>query len=64
MFKEVLQEIGGIGLYGVVSICLFFSVFTGTLILACLHRKAWLDSMSALPLEDAETTPMEICTHE
>ena len=31
MFKEVLTEIGGIGLYGIISICLFFAVFTAAL---------------------------------
>ena len=63
MFKEVLRDIGGIGLYGVVSISLFFSVFTGSLIMACLHRKSYLDAMSSLPLDDAETDRKEI-SHE
>ena len=55
MFKEVLTEIGGIGLYGIISICLFFAVFTAALVRACLHRKAYVESMSLLPLDDAET---------
>ena len=59
MFKEVLRDIGGIGLYGVISICLFFSVFVGSLVLACLHRKPFLDAMSSLPLQDSELQPKE-----
>ena len=55
MFKEVLTEIGGIGLYGVISICLFFTVFTASLVRACLHRKTYLEAMSLMPLDDSET---------
>ena len=58
MIKNVLTEIGGVGIYGVISICLFFAVFTGSLIFAFLHRKPFLQSMSALPLEeDAVVAP-------
>lgn len=60
MIKNVLSEIGGVGIYGVISICLFFAVFTGALILAFLYRKPFLQSMSALPLEDdAGVGPMK-----
>ena len=30
MIKNVLSDIGGVGLYGVISISLFFTVFIGT----------------------------------
>lgn len=52
MIKNVLNDIGGIGIYGVISICLFFAVFTGALVWSLLLKKADLDSRSALPLED------------
>lgn len=55
MIKNVLSDIGGIGLYGVLSVCLFFLVFTGAIIWALLHRKPFLNYMGALPLHD-ETT--------
>jgi hypothetical protein len=52
MIKNILQEIGGIGIYGVISLCLFFSVFCGALLWTCLHRGAFCKRMGALPLED------------
>jgi len=52
MIKNVLSDVGGIGLYGVISICLFFVVFSGALVWAFLLRKSFLNSMSELPLHD------------
>jgi hypothetical protein len=52
MIKNVLSDIGGIGIYGVISICLFFAVFTGALVWSLLLKKADLDSRSLLPLDD------------
>ena len=52
MIKNVLTSIGGIGLYGMISVCLFFLVFTVAFIHACLLKKTFLNSMSALPLDD------------
>lgn len=52
MIKNVLSDIGGVGVYGVISICLFFTVFTGSLIWSLLLKKADLDSRSVLPLDD------------
>jgi hypothetical protein len=39
MIKNVLNDIGGIGLYGVISICLFFAVFTGAILRACFMKR-------------------------
>ena len=52
MIKNVLTHIGGIEVYGIISICLFFAVFTGALIWALLVRKSFADRMSGLPLDD------------
>lgn len=52
MIKNVLTDIGGIGLYGVISVCLFFVIFSGVLVWAFLLRKPHLNSMSQLPLND------------
>jgi hypothetical protein len=54
MIKNVLSEIGGVGLYGAISISLFFAVFIGMLIWVCRMKKAFAQSMSALPLHDGE----------
>ena len=52
MLKNVLTDIGGIGLYGVISVCLFFLVFSGAVLRALLLRKSFLQAQSRLPLED------------
>ena len=57
MIKNVLSEIGGIGVYGVISICLFVAVFIGAFIWSMLLKKPELDSRSMLPLEDGSIAP-------
>jgi hypothetical protein len=52
MIKNVLNDIGGIGLYGVISICLFFAVFTGAILRACFMKRSEADAFGALPLND------------
>jgi hypothetical protein len=54
MIKNVLSDIGGIGIYGIISVCLFFVVFTGMLIWAFRLKRADADAMSTLPLHDGE----------
>lgn len=57
MIKDVLREIGGVGLYGVVSVLLFFSVFTGALVWTLLQRRSLCDSMGSLPLRNDGNDP-------
>jgi len=57
MIQNVLRHIGGIGLYGVISVCLFFLVFSVALVRACRMKKEIVDSMSVLPLEDGQPAP-------
>jgi hypothetical protein len=65
MIKNVLCDIGGIGIYGIISICLFFAVFTGMLIWAFRMKKSFAQKMSAVPLDDGETkSPAKGITHE
>jgi hypothetical protein len=52
MIQNVLRDLGGIGLYGVISVCLFFTVFAGALIWALLQKKSLLKRMGSLPLND------------
>ena len=54
MIQNVLRDIGGVGIYGVISICLFFGVFTGALIWALTQKRATLKATSLLPLHDDE----------
>jgi hypothetical protein len=52
MEEKVLSSIGGVGMYGIISICIFFAFFTGMLIWAFCLKKPYLKSMRDLPLED------------
>ena len=56
MIQDTLRSIGGIGLYGIISIGLFFTVFLGMLIWVFRLKKNYLNSMGALPIEhDSES---------
>jgi uncharacterized membrane protein (DUF2068 family) len=63
MIQNVLREIGGIGLYGVISVCLFFAVFSTAVFRAFLLKKPFLKSMSALPLDDGQPAPTKGLSH-
>ena len=54
MYQNVLTGIDGIGLYGVISIAIFFSFFTGMLIWAFRQKPNHLNRMAELPLEGGE----------
>ena len=55
MMRNVISAMGGVEIYGIISILLFFAVFTGALIWAVVQKKAFCNTMSALPLDDGET---------
>ena len=63
MIKNVLTHIGGVEVYGVISICLFFAVFSVAVVLALRMKKSVVTRMSALPLEDSQPVPKEV-SHE
>ena len=52
MIQNVLHHLGGVANYGIVSLCLFFAVFTGVLVWTFRLKRADLDSAAALPLEN------------
>ena len=52
MIEHVRSRIGGVGIYGVISICLFFAVFLGVLVWTLCLRQSYLNAMRRLPLED------------
>jgi cbb3-type cytochrome oxidase subunit 3 len=52
MIQKVLSAIGGVGVYGVIAVLLFFGVFLGVLVWALRLRAPYLDHMSRVPLED------------
>jgi hypothetical protein len=53
MIQNVLSGIGGVGIYGVISICLFFAVFVGVLVWITGLKRSYLNAMSELPLDGA-----------
>ena len=63
MIKNVLTHIGGVEVYGVISICLFFAVFSVAVVLALRMKKSVVTRMSVLPLEDSQPAPKEV-SHE
>jgi len=44
----------GVGIYGVISICIFVAFFTGMLLWAGTKKKGYLDRMGSLPLDSGE----------
>ena len=52
MIKNTFDHMNGIEIYGVISVCLFVVVFAAAMLRAASLKKPFLNSMSALPLED------------
>lgn len=52
MIRNVLTHIGGVENFGILSISLFFAFFIGMLAWAFRKKRAYLDAMSTLPLND------------
>jgi cytochrome c oxidase cbb3-type subunit IV len=52
MYKNVLQSIVGVEVYAIISMLLFFSIFTGMIILVLRMRKSTIEHLSRLPLEN------------
>ena len=69
MIKNVLTHIGGIEAYGILSICLFFAVFTGMLVWAFRLNREDLDAIGRIPLGDdssptSDSNPQPESLHE
>jgi|WetSurMetagenome_2_1015567.scaffolds.fasta_scaffold897905_2 cytochrome c oxidase cbb3-type subunit IV len=59
MIQNVLSRIGGVGIYGVISICLFFAFFVGVLLWTIGLKKSYLNKMRELPLDGAAAPESE-----
>jgi cytochrome c oxidase cbb3-type subunit III len=53
MLENVLGKMGGVGMYGVISVILFFVLFIGVLVWMIGLKKSYLEEMRELPLEGA-----------
>jgi hypothetical protein len=51
MIENVMHNIGGVGFFGIASVCLFFAFFAGMLLWTSRLKKAYLKSMEGLPLD-------------
>jgi hypothetical protein len=54
MIRDALSNLGGIGLYGIVSVGIFFATFLGILVWASRLKEPWLKTMGQLPLDPDE----------
>lgn len=57
MLENVMNSMGGIEMFGIISICLFFAFFTGMLLWAASLKKSYLKSMCELPLDGETSRP-------
>ncbi|HEU5070511.1 MAG TPA: hypothetical protein VFV96_08875 [Verrucomicrobiae bacterium] len=64
MFKSILTLIGGIEHYGLISLGIFFGVFSAMLIWAFTLKKPYLNRMAAAPLENQPADLNSETTHE
>jgi hypothetical protein len=64
MINHFVTNIGNIALFGMISIVLFFAVFTGAVGFAFCMKKTFVSRMSALPLSDEEKQPTKDISHE
>ena len=53
MIENVMHSVGGIALFGIFSICLFFAFFTGMIMWASRLKEKYLESVESLPLKDS-----------
>ena len=53
MIENVLSRMGGVDMYGIISVCLFFAVFIGVLVWLVGLKKPYLEEMRELPLDGA-----------
>lgn len=54
MYKYLLQSVEGIQWFGIATLLLFFGTFCFAIIRALIARKADMERMAGMPLDDAE----------
>jgi hypothetical protein len=57
MYTEILRSIQGVGVFPLVSLVLFVSVFTGVIVWAIRVDRKTLDRNAALPFSEAPHAP-------
>ncbi len=51
MIKNVLLDIGGVGIYGIIALSIFFLFFSGMLMWVLSLKKGYLNQAGSMPLE-------------
>ncbi|MBT5925090.1 MAG: cbb3-type cytochrome c oxidase subunit 3 [Verrucomicrobia bacterium] len=51
MIKNVMLDIGGVGIYGIIALSIFFLFFTGMLMWVMRLNKGYLSQAESMPLE-------------
>ncbi len=64
MFKNIFARMIDIDSYGIVSICLFVTVFVSAVAVAILMKKPLARTMGNLPLNDGEPVSTKGNSHE
>ncbi len=64
MYMDALRSIDGIGIFPVLSLVLFVTVFTVMLIRTARLDRSQLADYSRLPFDDAEPGPMDAISDE
>ncbi len=59
MYKNVLQSIEGVGIYPIISLLIFFGLFTAVLIWFFKADKNHLKRMADMPLDSGNTEPFD-----
>jgi hypothetical protein len=54
MEEKVVSSLSGVGIYGVISICIFVVFFLAVLAWVIFLKKPYLQTMRSLPLEPGE----------
>lgn len=50
MIRNVLSDLGGVGIYGIVSMLIFFTFFIGMLIWVFRLSRTYVSTMERLPM--------------
>ena len=65
MIQNILKHLGGIQNYGIISLCLFCTIFLGVLLWAFLQKKSHLDYMARVALDkDQDPSQNQRHSHE
>ena len=64
MIRNVILEIGGVGIYGIIALAIFFLFFSGMLLWVFNLKKSYLNQAGSMPLElDLNAEEKDTC-HE